>query len=1501
MKKQFLVAVMCLLFTELALGQSAKPFTNNPDLTVGELTNFFASVPKAQKEVADPLLKKFPALWNQFSVQEQETFIEIANAMLKKKMNPVPHFCDFIEAYAVFVRSQPSEGSRKAFVKCLHYDINASMNQFSNTMGSYRNIIEKQLLSVFTGTSWWAREASDSYYFDFDTVPKIVFPKMELVAENGKDSIVVSNTSGYYLPQKSLFVGTKGTVDWTKAGQTAAVNATFNRYTASTRSLRLNVDSALYHNNKYFTKPQLGSLEDKVMTVETDEEKATYPRFTSYDKSIRIDNIYPEVDYVGGVQVRGSRFMGSGDAQDLASLVFKKEGREIVRTRSASFTMKENQAVSALCMVTIAVDKDSIYHSAIEMKYDVRERDMWLIRGKNGSERMPFFNTYHNLEMYPEAIHWKLKDENIEFCPLPGPAEMSSALFESSNYFVTSRMEMMMGMSQVNPLHTLYEFFRTTGKKKAHLDEIVRHFGYSKTDVQSLLFRFVEYGFIDFNMLTSEIFYRPKLANYLLNDVKRKDYDILEFHSALKGNQSNATMSLINYDLTIKGLDLIVVSDSQIVNVFPAGRQIVMQKNRDFLFHGKVEAGLFDFWASNCKFNYEAFNMDFTVIDSIVLYVEDKSHGSNAMGEYPLEKVRSYVEDISGTLYIDLPNNKSSTINVPGYPYFQSKSQGKVYYNHSFVHNGAYDKERFYFVVDLFTIKDLDNYNTDSLLFNGYLNSGGIFPDIHRPLKVRPDFSLGFIYNTPSDGLPVYQGRGTFTNKIDLSNLGLRCTGKLDYTQSHAEGKDMLFFLDSMNAQFDTYRIDAMQGSAEYPPVTANNVSAHWEPYADKMLVNSQQRPFRMYDEARLNGQLNVSYSGVKGSGLFKYNIAEIESKEYHFLHHEMNSPALNIALYDSVLEDYHLKAENYKGHLDFDKRKGHFVGNAGKQAILFPINQYKTYSQEFEWLVDEKKLRFIYEDTYANTDIPNTDIRDLYEMKANGNELVSTHPAQDSLRFVVTKATYDFNHYEIAAEGVRFIEVADAAIFPQNGIVKIYRRAEMGRLNNSKILANTRTKMHEIFKANVDIGSRKIYNGIGFYNYIDENHKKQEIFLDSIYTRNALTRGRGKIFPESGFTLNPHFGYQGNVFLNAEDKLLTLNGFVSLIHHCSETSAAPIRYIGQLDPDSVLIPIHSKIRDTDDRLVVAAIASTSEGRIYPAFARSKEKNNDPEYIYAEGYLTFNKELESYIVTSKEKIDDLELEGNILYFDKKNCIAKGEGKLDLGASFGRMGFVPMGSIVNYIREDSAIIKVSAAIDFHFSDEAMSLFADLIESSTSLDGLDISECQNYHTALREILNKKEYQRVHTELMQYYRFLTLPKSLQINLMLADMQMTWNQQEKTFVSQGQIGIAICGKREVNRYVPGVIEIKKQSANRGGGNNKATVQMYFEVGNEWFFFQYAGQYMSVLSSVKEFNTIVKNTPEKKRTLESDPNKGPRYTYRYLQQASVKKKFVERYMPKDE
>ena len=72
--------------------------------------------------------------------------------------------------------------------------------------------------------------------------------------------------------------------------------------------------------------------------------------------------------------------------------------------------------------------------------------------------------------------------------------------------------------------------------------------------------------------------------------------------------------------------------------MYPTDEKVVVKKNRDMIFSGRLIAGLFDFVASNCKFDYDRFLVDIDVIDSLIMYTEDRSGRVNMYGEYELKK-----------------------------------------------------------------------------------------------------------------------------------------------------------------------------------------------------------------------------------------------------------------------------------------------------------------------------------------------------------------------------------------------------------------------------------------------------------------------------------------------------------------------------------------------------------------------------------------------------------------------------------------------------------------------------------------------------------------------------------------------------------------------------------------------------------------------------------------------------------------------------------------------
>ena len=125
-------------------------------------------------------------------------------------------------------------------------------------------------------------------------------------------------------------------------------------------------------------------------------------------------------------------------------------------------------------------------------------------------------------------------------------------------------------------------------------------------------------------------------------------------------------------------------------------------------------------------------------VDSMNFYV--RSRLPDKYGEYPLIRVRNVIEDMSGELLIDHPSNRSGKIYMPEYPIFNSKKISYVYYDKSCIYQDVYNRDNFFYHINPYTLKNLDKFSTDSLRFDGYLSSGGIFPDIYEPLVIMEDY-----------------------------------------------------------------------------------------------------------------------------------------------------------------------------------------------------------------------------------------------------------------------------------------------------------------------------------------------------------------------------------------------------------------------------------------------------------------------------------------------------------------------------------------------------------------------------------------------------------------------------------------------------------------------------------------------------------------------------------------------------------------------------------------
>lgn len=1486
MKKRILFIIGILILTAWGLqAQRFTSFTENPAYTIEEVKTYLETVPKERQKEADALLKRFTEFWNSpwMDDESQDIFIEVANKMLKKRMRPFPHFQSYVEAYAAFMNS-PYAGELDTWSKIVQFHFNEETTLFKDKMQIYTDFFSRNLLYNSANSRWTVYGEAEN--IGFDKEPYIRFADIDLVGSSAHDSLTIISAQGDYFPSSLIFKGKKGGVSWDRAGLGAEINAKVVNYTVDVRFPKFTANDATLNYPKYFSKPIKGILEEKA-ALATSEEKATYPRFRSNDEHIVINEIYKNVDYIGGFELRGSSIQGYSEGDVLSQIYVKKDGKPIVKVYSRNFLFRPGNVLAEDANVRIVIDEDSIYHPAANFKYNEVTKEVLISRPKQGVGRTPFFDSYHKMDITAESISWKTDEERIEIKPIVGLTSESPAYFESQNFFDPTIMRKIWGYNEVNPLFTLWELFKVNKYEPLHLHEVVSWFKKSEIDIKAMMIDFAARGFIEYDITNDKIIYRKKISQYLNNDVRQKDYDNI----ILESKTHYASYDLVSKDLRVTGCEFFVLSDAQIVNVYPAGENVTVKKNRDMVFSGRIVAGLFDFVTHNCQFNYDKFQVDMNVIDSMIMYVPDEHGPVNMYGEHKLRKIQSPIEELSGTLFIDVPGNKSGTVDYPDYPIFEARKGGKVYYDKPQVLGGVYNRDRFYYAVDLFRIKNLDNFEIDSMKFTGALVSGGIFPDIREPLQARPDFSLGFVHRTTESGLPCYEGTGNYTGIIDLSYRGLRGRkGTINYLTSVTTSDSLVFYLDSCNAAVKHHEVAEQEGGTEFPPATVDNAYLHWTPYQDKFYVHTIESPMSIFRETELTGNSILTPSGMFGTGTIRFKGAEIDSRLFAFKHHELQADTSSLRLYNLNNGELAFRTDNYNSHVDFKTRKGSFKSNGDASEVVFVKNEIKTNASAFDWdPIDETILRFKWDDPHKNVDIDNTPTRELIDMPGiKANELIATDPSI-GLHFNALSAEFNYTTNIIKCEGVRFIESGDAAIFPHEGKVTIHEKCKLERLNNARLLANRTEKYHELHDCTINLYTVTRFRGSGFYDYIDENQSIQTLYFDTLWCIKN-TEGHAKIPMEKNFKLSPHFGFDGRAELHGENQFLSFFGGVEIIHDCNKTQPARMKILQQVDPNNIQLEVHERTKDINDRKVVIAIASANtDGRIYTAFGCAKEQFNDPEYINVWGFITYHHSTQEFWAASKEKLEDPTLPGNMMILNKNNCICTGNGTIDMGAKLGRIDFNTNGEIVNFMKADSAEMHLTTSIDFFFNEESMKVLNRHLDNSPTLEFLDVSEDENYEMAIRNMLSEDEYVKYQNDMAMGAQSKKLPQPLQVRFLFSRIDFEWDNVNSAFLSQRTLPVIICNSKQVYKSVPGRIVIEKK-----GSRNR--LYIYYEFDNEFFFFQFENNSMYGYASVKKFNDEISNTKAKNKTLHAEKGK-PSFTYK-LGNRSQQRKFTKKYFP---
>ena len=1422
-----------------------------------------------RKKANAKLISSFEPIYKSWDEKTQISYRDICVTLQKLRVKQYPDFVHFIEVTNLM--STKGNTNFPTWIKCLEFlqERNKKVKDFTDFVDFSEQLETERTLNG-ARTSLWQAQAGAQYTLTLEGKNIVVsFPKkMELYYSSDKDNGTIYGTTGKYYYFDHKWYGHGGRLNWDRTGlPTTVCWAELQDYEAVTKFPKFNADSVLFTNTKYFTKPILGRVEES-LSGQMEPEKYTYPKFRSYQKDFEMKNIVEGVDYSGSFMMNGSKFITS-DSKHPASLLFRRDGKIFARIQSVKFTITSKQISSERASVRLYLGDDSIYNDGVLVRYNVGERKVTFINDSKRNFYSPYGDSYHMMDLFSESIEWKMDKDELEFSMISSGGQNFSS-FESANYYSYARYRQLQGIEELGPVMRVYRFMRDHGMTyEFKIDDFAKSISLDVNQARLMMHTLAKYGLVTYNEALDKTFVQDKLVDYAkaYNKNKNHDYDALIMESATKG--SNATLDLKTNDLKIRGVEKFVVSDSQSVAISPLG-DVTVRKNRDIEFSGRINVGRFVMYVTSATFFYDKFSLDLPKIDSLYFFVTDfKDPAKEHIVYTPLYQ-------LVGDIQIDKPDNHNGLTKNKEFPIFNSKENSFVYYDRPFVEKGVYKRDKFYYSLRPFVLRSLSDFPTDSLVLNGSLTSAGIFPIIDEPLKVQPDYSLGFVIKTGKTGMSAYCGKGTYHNTIDLSYKGLRGRGQVDYLTSVTKSKSIMFHPDSLMAVTDTFYVTETGG---FPDIRNGKTNERWYPYGDSMRVSQIMKgtPFRMYhDDAYLAGHVTLHPQGATAGGVMTIKEGELASPLFALHPMDMDAKVTEFTLHSIRYNTIAFHALNMKSHVDYKTRQAEFTSNAPIERTELPVMNYAAYVDRFTWAIDKQNLALSNSKSTTSQGMESKPLRERVEVnEMPGATFVSTDRKQDSLKFCGLKANYLYDIAEMKVDGVYRVDVADAAIAPGGDTLRIRKGGAIDHLKKSQILASRENKYHLVYDSDIQIANGKQYAAKGYIDYVDEDKKKQKIYLKEIAPNaKGMTVGNGFISDSANFTLSSAFGFAGKVRVEADSMFYHFDGGVRLLHKCkTDHEVGLLAYADYTDPEDIRVSVPEIPTDwKGERITSSILMHPTTMMPYPAFL-TKERAADNELMHAWGQLSYDNKTKTYMIASAKKQEDPEeVVDRYLKLNTESCLVTGEGPVNFNMKEGLTHIFAYGEAGVSTRGDQFTLNTVFGFDFPLDEKVVTAMTQQIT-----DDLRLSAANTDNDILRKALIFHEGDEKGTELYSDYvttgAFGKMPKSLESTLLFGKIDWQYS-PTLGYYYDGVTPLLAIGKQQLNLATRVKIQLQTR-----GGVTKLTIYLQIAA-DHWYYFSYdsGAKRMTIQTSVGVWADQIKTIPADKRTVES---KSERFSYK--------------------
>ena len=1307
----------------------------------------------------------------------------------------------------------------------------------------------------------------------------IVVKDADLFIATAGDSVFLKKVSGTAVPSTGRFLATSGQLTWSI--KTNLVTAEMAGFDFDMTKPEFTAQPVTLTYPAVLEAPIKGALSYKSVRRKPGAPDTGYPRFISLTNDARIKNLGDNLQYRGGLSMAGGKILSAALDGSLSNLTVSLAGKPKFKAASRSYVLGDSLITANRAAITIYQGAmDSVTHPGTQLKYSKGKQQLKLSREEGLYKNTPYSDSYHQLEIRTEALTWNLRQPTVEFAVLSSKNQ-SSADFESKEFFTNNRYQQLKSINRLHPLQMLVGYVQAhENTKTVNVSNLATELKTSEPNMRSAMAGLARDGYVAWNPQTGDVTILPKGAHYVAAARDRKDYDHIAIKS-LSGSGRNATLNLNTNELTVRGVERFNFSDdSATVYVKPDSAIIRIQKNRDIKFRGAVVASAMRFKGREFNFNYDGFYIDMAKIDSIVIRSEAKDAKGKPTGKHADFALTNKGKVSTGRLFLNDPKNKSGRKKKAQYPAFDSQSGANVYFGKQDVLGGAYDST-LVFDIPPFKLDSLNGIGRSASGFNGTFRSGGIIPDLQTKLTVQEDGSLGFVYDVPKDGFPLYKGKGRVFNKVKVNGRGLQADGSITYQSGTFTSDAFVFYRDSVLAVGRTGVIAGRtEGDVDIPRISMPpNYLLHWNVKQDSMFLATPAGggTARLYATADRKAKTVASYNfsgtalltpkGTGGDGrldgpqsLIKSHNFTFNSDHYSGKHAtlsvksaEANKPALTA---NDVAFEYSLK----KGTADFTRERD------SKASVELPYSTFGTTLSKGHWDFKKKQVQ----------------LRIAQGADSTKSFFYSTNPTQFGLKFKATSGLYDLAKYQMQVSGVPHIAAADAWIVPDSGRVNVGVNGKIQRLKNSVVLLDSLAKLHRLTKGSIEVVSKAAFTGSADYvvrtandsvSLRFNNFEPDPAFLLAsadvsggginpfrrAKTANGAFEGTAQgpatvataaVNVSNKVQLLHRIGYRGNVQLNSRRRGFAFTGEAQLQFGKDYTNSSWVALKDSIDPKNVRINLRDLKAPDNTPLVIGLFRAEQSGKLYPLYGALAPPPEDLTMLTVDGDLRYDDKKAIYTISRSDPSDVNAYEGAALtYSDSTNRITF-RGPLSFIAPSKDYKMIASG--VGSANPDSARYAVDAllGIGFTMPPKAVDVMGSELAKITKNGPEALNGSTNELYKLAQFIGDKATQNYAARNGAAASIPQLsPKLAGHTLLLSQVNLRWNAKQRAWYSVGPIGLAGVGKQSLNALVTGSIEIRRED----GGE---VVEIYLEAEPQsWYYFKYAKNLMLTTSSSDNFN----------------------------------------------